>query len=250
MTMNYAVANEQMTGRCADRRKVGNNTYLERRADHIALRLHATDILKYWPDGSVEYYAGNWQTWTTKDRFNKFGPLAVWSDRCVWYAGRRGGDAPRVAFADGMTVLADGTVVGAGEDPKALSRERNRVKAWVKCYMDALEAGQIAAPGPGDCFYCYMITAEGKPLGDAQGDRDHLHSHMSADENYFVPSLLRNALQAMGASQSMWWWLGSYWDANASAEQKELLQSARMSERPRVEKALRRYVLRALGFAV
>jgi hypothetical protein len=68
-------------------------------------------------------------------------------------------------------------------------------------------------------------------------------------EGYFVPSLLRNALKTFGASQSMYWWLGSYWDPNATPEQVALLQSDRMSERARVEKALRRYVLRALGFA-
>lgn len=240
--MDYQRAIAQLTGRCIERRKVDNNTWLVRREGHVALRLHNTDILKYWPDGSVEYYAGNWQTWTTKDRLNKFGPLRIYSDRGVWLTGRNGST---VAFEDGMRVMADGTITGAGEDPGKTRKERKAIAAFAKRYMDALEAGKVPAPSGADCWFCTMKESKtGLPLGDAMEDRTHLQAHM--DESYFVPSLLRNALESSGASRSMWWWVGSWWDQEATDEQRKGARS--FNDRPRVEKALRRYMLKALGY--
>jgi len=84
--MNYLKANDQLSGRCKDRRKIANNTYLERRANgNIALRLHNTDVLTFSPNGDVRFDSGGWLTVTTKQRMNEFQDVAkIWSTKGVW----------------------------------------------------------------------------------------------------------------------------------------------------------------------
>jgi transposase len=49
--MKYNELNAKLTGRNASRRKLENNTYVERREDgSITIRLHETDILTFLPD--------------------------------------------------------------------------------------------------------------------------------------------------------------------------------------------------------
>ena len=70
--MNYATASAKLTGRCRERRKMENNTYLVRRIDGgIAVRLHNTDVLLFRPNGSIVLNSGRWRTTTTKDRMNR-----------------------------------------------------------------------------------------------------------------------------------------------------------------------------------
>jgi hypothetical protein len=57
--------------------KLGNNTWLELTGsdpvhDYIAVRLHNTQIVKFWADGSVTLHTGGWYRVTTKDRLNEF----------------------------------------------------------------------------------------------------------------------------------------------------------------------------------
>mgnify|MGYP003344650536 CR=1 FL=1 len=71
--------------------KLANNTYLTRRpgsGDYesqfiYAVRLHATDILTCWPDGTVSVSSGGWKTVTTKARINEFLP------KCLPHANQR-----------------------------------------------------------------------------------------------------------------------------------------------------------------
>ena len=57
-------------------RKVGNNTYLEQDiiGGVIHLKLHATRIISWFPDGRITIQGENWQTNTTRDRLNSFLP--------------------------------------------------------------------------------------------------------------------------------------------------------------------------------
>jgi hypothetical protein len=274
--VNHASAEATLGKR--SRRKLANNTYLERRSEgQIAVKLHATDILIFHPDGSTEYQSGGWRTPTTKNRMNEFGPgPRIWSDRGIWQVWN-GGEEPIAVYADGM-VYRDGVIEGGG-DAKDERGQRRRVKAYAKAYMDALERGEVPAPGAGDCCDCWYCalgverdattgkihhgystadlgsptlgeqTATLMPDGRIENRRntDHILSHMSKDERYFVPSLLQRAMEIAGASQSMWWWLGSFWDTSASEEQKQGCR--RFSERDRVEKALRKYILWQLGLS-
>lgn len=67
------------------RKKLENNTYLERRdPETIAVKLHNTDVVTYTP-GAVELKTGGWQTVTTKDRLNTYGPLSVYQRKGEWY---------------------------------------------------------------------------------------------------------------------------------------------------------------------
>lgn len=53
-----------------DKRKIGNNTYVLKCDEGMALRLHHTDIITYYPDGSLKLSNGGFETVTTRDRFN------------------------------------------------------------------------------------------------------------------------------------------------------------------------------------
>lgn len=92
-----------------ERKKVGNNTWLVRReVDAIALRLHATDVLTYFADGRTVLRSGGWQTYTTKDRLNRFGDgFHVLQRSFAWTVSTRIGE---FTFRDGMTVHDDGRV--------------------------------------------------------------------------------------------------------------------------------------------
>jgi hypothetical protein len=56
-----------------------------------------------------------------------------------------------------------------------------------------IENGELELPSGGDCWHCSMVTEDGESLGDATGDIDHIVSHIA--EDYYVPSLLFNALK-------------------------------------------------------
>src|SRR4029077_16768691 len=83
--MNYQQAAEQLVGRCRERRKIANNTYLIRRdTDEIAVRLHATDVLTFFADGRIRVNTGGYHTVTTVARINAFLP-------CPWRVSRHRG---------------------------------------------------------------------------------------------------------------------------------------------------------------
>ncbi len=68
-------------------RKVGANTWLKRRSGHnIAVQLHNTDILTYYPDNRVIINAASWYTVTTNQRMNAFlGWGTITSYRSTWH---------------------------------------------------------------------------------------------------------------------------------------------------------------------
>jgi hypothetical protein len=191
--MNYTKANE-LHGKRA-RRKLCNNTYLERRGADIAVRLHATDVLVFRPDNSVVYNSGGWRTVTTKERMNSYGADGrwIWQDKGIWSIGTRG---RRKLYEDGVIITANGKIIGGGDSRKAKAelRRRKEVQSYCKRFALALVEGKVKPPGAGDCFYCQMVEVDSKkPLGDATNNHDHLQSHIK--ESYFVPSLLVNAGQ-------------------------------------------------------
>lgn len=66
------------------RRKLQNNTYLVERGSNYAVRLHNTDVVAIHADGTYTLNTGGWETVTTKDRINGYGPARVYSHRGVW----------------------------------------------------------------------------------------------------------------------------------------------------------------------
>ncbi len=71
---NFIEADQKLTGRNHDSRKLENNTYLERRGENIAIRLHRTDIVTHYPDGSFSLNDGGWNTPTTAERIQAYAP--------------------------------------------------------------------------------------------------------------------------------------------------------------------------------
>lgn len=104
----YAEAGALLTGRCEHRRKLGNNTYLERIAAGyaISIRLHQTHVVTFHPNGSITLNSGGWRTVTTKRRMNQAG-ARVFQDKFVWYV-YCCEDAPKIEYHDGITRSTEG----------------------------------------------------------------------------------------------------------------------------------------------
>src|SRR5215211_4981594 len=85
-------------------RRLGNNTTLVRLGrDTYAVRSHRTDVVTIHRDGRYTLKTGGWQTPTTKDRINTYGPVQVriYQKQRQWCWG------DGVPFVSGMTY--DGT---------------------------------------------------------------------------------------------------------------------------------------------
>lgn len=93
-------------GRNKTQRTIANNTLCYDRGDHIAIRLHCTDVVKVYPDGTYVLNSGGWQTVTTKQRINTFSPANVYQKDWTWYLWP--GDT---LFEDGIRVNSSGKVV-------------------------------------------------------------------------------------------------------------------------------------------
>jgi len=153
--MNYADAAALLAGRCKDRRKLQNNTYLERRApfyrrtgpahgDAFAVRLHATDILTLVAAGRMELDTGGWNTVTTRDRLSFYlpRPWHVWSDHSTLVLGTyQDGFQGHVLVNPCAAIRPDGSAEGAsyGEyrecrdtEERATRRVRTRLRRWVQ----------------------------------------------------------------------------------------------------------------------
>lgn len=97
-----------------DSRKIENNTHLHRLEDGaIGLRLHQTDILLFYPDRTIAY-SGGWHTVTTKARLNSYMPhsVGIRTSNGMWHVYQ--GPTFLGMFAEGMTIGADGQVLGIG----------------------------------------------------------------------------------------------------------------------------------------
>lgn len=83
-------------------RKVANNSYVTDHGDFIAYRLHSTDVVRAYRDGSVILNTGGWQTVTTKDRMNRvIGPVfRIWQTKGEWWI--QGRMVQPTYFWDGM----------------------------------------------------------------------------------------------------------------------------------------------------
>lgn len=254
----YQELDSQLQGRCRESRKVGNNTYLRRRGDAIAVRLHSTDVLTFAADGSVTLDSGGWRTVTTKERMNRFlrGPR-VYQENSVLYVAVPGpsglpyaDDARRYYFEDGMTIGPDGTVTGAELYDPAREKETRRLKAAVnrycKSFVAAFVAGKVPRPGGGDCWGCCMVADNGRaPMGGA----DHIRSHL--EERYYVPSLLHRAVEAFPVAPVTHNFIASFWAENGTKEQREAARSEWIAgiATEQIQKSLRRFCYRELGLA-
>ena len=94
--------------------KLGNNTWLERDcANCIVIRLHQTDIVKFFANGRITLRTGGWYKNTTKDRLNEFITGRVFQKDYAWFyvghdsTGALDWNHPQ-PFVEGMNVGSDG----------------------------------------------------------------------------------------------------------------------------------------------
>jgi len=181
--------NRDRNARKLDRRKVGNNTYLERRGEAIAVKLHATDVVLIERDDSATLHDGGWQTVTTKERMSTYGPLQVGSDRGVWYLYRWDAQTSQLVtvgrYFDGVIISADNVILNPEDGPTLADDERVKdTRKAIRAYAKRC-ASEIPEPSPGDCFICQTDSGT-----------DCLASHVA--EGYVHGSLILRALKAKG----------------------------------------------------
>jgi len=237
--MTYAKANELLTGRCKEQRKLGNHTYLVRLpGNRIAISLHNTNVVTFCPDGSTILNSGGWRTHTTKERMNAYGPVNIWAKRGIWYVGQSYKDKS-VIYADNMTIDQNGKIIGAGSPPdmKLLKAARK----YASAFMTAFAKGEVPKPSGGDCWYCGLVTNKGEPLGKVVKATDHILFHI--EESYFVPSLMANAIERFPVSNAARWYINSQWGTK-----EDCGPFAAIGKR-QIEKSIYRYVKEALSFA-
>ena len=221
-------------GRSKDSRPIANNTRVETRPDNvIAILYHSTDVVTYYPDGRVRLLDGGYQSYTTKDRFNRFSPMQVWSEGNGIWAAATGPDSAR--YENGLTMGPDGTFqtwkAGRYEARKAEeetrtgpAREtteqlRKRVQEYAAGFARAVELGTVGNPSAGDCFGCQFRGPDGS---NGMGS-DHILSHL--EEGYYVPSLLWNSIVAAGYRAPDFIW--SYWRQEPARHTADIARTVR-----------------------
>ncbi len=201
MTNQYKMQDAKLTGRNQQSRKIDNNTYLQRRNDDIVIKLHDTDIITYRPNGDTILNSGGWRTNTTKERINSNldNDYRLIQDKSIWYLVKyhstnnyRDLIKSGFRFKDNITIKSNGKIINfeSVNSTKKDTKIKAKVKAYAKLCANKLP---LDLPSGGDCWYCYMQTQDGKSLGDAFKNSEHLLSHIK--ENYVVPSLVYNALK-------------------------------------------------------
>jgi len=249
--MNYKEAlNRLETPRKKDSKKLQNNTYLEKRGENIAVRLHETDVLTYTPKDKIILNSGGWKTPTTKDRINTYLPynagkgFYLSQDAGIWYLHDRTA-LKTFVFTDNIEIHK-GKVKGQEKsDPKQLKKEISKVNQYCKNFAKALVSGNIPAPGAGDCWFCLMVTQDGKTLGDSTKNEGHLIDHIK--EKYYVPSLLTNAIKDSPGAISQYTEGIIYTAWNEPEKLAERLWSD-IAER-QITRALKIYMKKRLGHA-
>ena len=214
-----------------DRPIAHNTRVIKRTPTTIAIKFHATDIITFFENGSIQLNTNGWKTVTTKDRMSRFLPtgINVYPERFIWYL--RLGDwkeGKKYLYEDHMIVTHDKHITNANgnaikEHSKAKEKKkRNQLKKidnYIKNFMKALENGKVPAPSGSDCFICQAFN--GQPIADVMSSGkvidgqleltsfnekpwyDCIEGHIK--ENYFVPTLLINAIKSEFYDQEGIW---------------------------------------------
>jgi hypothetical protein len=247
---------------CVSSEVIDNNTVEYIREDGTTvIRLHLTDIVQFLPSGHIVLNSGGWRTPTTKARMNDhLSHWHIWQERGVWFVGPYSavnGIESRYLYHDGMVIDPDGETTDAkpydAEAVKARNAERRRIRKYAKDFIKAARAGDVPAPGGGDCWCClFKDTKSGETWGEtSQRGSDeaghHIRGHI--EESYFVGSLLHRAAEAMGVSRSAMDCLAILWADNVPEDLDPDGWPYGIGWE-QLEKALYRYCAQQLGHAV
>lgn len=191
--MNYQEAKNNLEHKRGDktRHKLANNTYLVDRGEYVAVLLHQTEVVKFYPT-HAELYSGGWHTMTTKARINRYGPVSIDQRQSIWYLPRG------IVFTEGIKIGYDGTVLSTPVDATKIEYEFKQMKKTIKAYADGFVSEDIKAmrPSSGDCWLCLLRPIGNMTAHELSMNTNHLLSHI--EEKYYVPSLLVNALLEAG----------------------------------------------------
>jgi hypothetical protein len=192
--MNYQEATEKIKNR--ESKKLANNTYLHKIAGGLALKLHQTDIIEFYPE-YVVLNTGGWFTHTTKERLNAYSPVFIHQKNSNWYIG--GYEDSTSLYYDGIKIDYTGRILSGIKAPEKTEKANRSVKRQIVKFADAcikkVKSGNCI-PSSGDCWFCALRTDDGETLGDKERSADHLRGHIK--ENYTVPSLIWNAIKEAG----------------------------------------------------
>ena len=176
-------------------RKLANNTYARTLENGgVAVKLHDTDILTFNPDGSVTVNSGGYKSRTTKARLNSLVPSGfprLYQSKGVWHWSNG------ATFQDGDTFGPKGALrpsPGKVKEAKRIADLTKRINAHAALCASSLP---LPMPSGGDDWFSALRTEDGRPLGEATNNTEHLESNMA--EKYVVPSLVLRALEQTGA---------------------------------------------------
>jgi hypothetical protein len=227
-----------------DSKKIDNNTYLIRRGEDIAIKLHDTDVVTLKKDGTKVLNTGGWVTPTTKDRINSaLGNERIIQKKRQWYL-ESGGD--EIPFQDNMKILPSGQIEGGGSvsDVDQKKKVKTQIDRYANDYIDKLFHGEVPGPSTGDCWHCSMReVGTNVPLGELSRS-DHLESHIK--EKYYVPSLLVNAITEVPVSSVAKGTLGEIWAGQRPAEGRGSMDDI---ARDQLKASLKRYMYRQEGLS-
>jgi hypothetical protein len=166
----YAKADEMLGKR--DSRKLANNTYLKRGYDYSAdadgtpvihVQLHSTNIITFYPDGTISLNTGGWKTVTTMARIRQFSPVHIGPNKGEWFVDTP--DGP-VEFSDGMRFDARGLPVGFKQSSDPHLADRIGQQATV-LYLDQQGRGKWGNPGD---RAKYKVQFEDGEVGFVKGE--------------------------------------------------------------------------------
>lgn len=164
---------------------IANNTRIIDNNDFISIKLHDTDVIRFYSGGGIVLNSGGWRTKTTKERINTYTNARISQKNNLWYM------SDGTLFYDGVIVDDTGKVISKKIEPKKKENETKKIKLAIKKYVDGfvneLSKG-MDAPSGGDCWFCSRVLSD--------TSTSHITDHM--EENYFVPSLVLNAVTEQG----------------------------------------------------
>jgi hypothetical protein len=224
------------------------NTWIEKRGDDVAVRLHNTDIVRISPDGTIILNSGGWRTTTTKDRINyhMMDHFYIYQEKSVWYVISKQTEQ-KVVYQDHMVILPGGTFAGHGDQQEAdrINQLSAKINIYARAFARKMAAGEIVKPTGGDCWKCLMVTQDRTSWGDAGKDTGHLLMHL--EEEYYVPSLLVNAVKENDVGLLVKDFIGRMWHGT-NEQRQEALKGGWLSDvvENQVSSSIRRYMRKRL----
>lgn len=196
-------------------------TSARRCSGHLEIWMHQVPILKYYPDGVIVPYAGEFKTQTTKDRLNDYLPgWSISQRKRTWYIT---GNEQTHPFADNMILLPNWQV-DYTEPPVDTGQVVDTVDRYVRRFFLALNSGKVTG-----VLHSSSIKTDDIPE--------------IIRKNIFDVRLCYDALLVMGAnSYTRMWYLNRIRRRRRSGDRR-----IQLAEQRDAEAIFKRYLIRMLG---